>query len=299
MSHLAPYLNFLYTPFSLLLPRRYHRNLSRGLTNVFLRQLPTIRKAVTSNLRVAANGSLTERQLNRLVARLFTNYGLAMLDYMALPYRTEKQVLALMGELHGRDHIYRAREKGKGVIIIGPHLGNWELAGFLLRGVNCKMNVLSIRDPFPLFDRYRASFRDRAEIYVIYVGGPDDAGSVLDIQSALSRNEAVAMLGDRLYSGRSQPVRFFGREIRMPAGPLHIAALTEAPLVPVVTVRENDRYVVRISPAIEVTDPSPKAIAAAGQALATEFEALIRRYPDQWYNFHPVFEEAGLRQWRQ
>ncbi len=299
MRNLTPYLTFLYTPASLLLPRRLHRNLSNGLTNVFLRQMPGVREAVTSNLRVAVGEHLNEPQLKRLVRRVFTNYGLYMLDYMALPFRSEAQVLGLMGALHGKEHIHEAREKGKGVIIIGPHLGNWELAGFLLKEVNCKVSVLSIRDPFPVFDRYRARFRDRAEMKMIYVGGPNDAGSILDIQAALARNEAVAMLGDRIYSGRSQPVRFFGEEIEMPSGPLHIAALTGAPLVPVVTVREGDRYVVRIRPAIEVHSPAPEAIAASGQALATEFEALIRRYPDQWYNFHPVFEAEGLKRWRQ
>ena len=85
----------------------------------------------------------------------------------------------------------------------------------------------------------------------------------------------------------------------LPEAPLHISALTGAPLVPVVTVREGGRYVGRIRPSIEVEDPSREAIARAGATLAAEFEALIRQYPDQWYNFHPVFEDEGLKQWRQ
>ena len=300
MSHnLVPWLNFIYTPVGLLLPRRWHRNLANGLCNVFLRVMPGVRKAVTANLRVAAAGSLDERQLQRLVAQLFKNYGLYMLDYMALPFRSTKQVLALLGEVHGAEHLHRARERGRGLILIGPHLGNWELAGFLLRNVNCRISALSIRDPNPVFDRYRGRFRKHAGVNMIYVGGPDDAGSILEIQAALARNEAVAMLGDRRYTGRSQRVPFFGREIEMPAGPLHIAALTGASLVPVVTVREDDRYVVRILPQIDVPDASTPSIATAGAALAADFEALIRRYPDQWYNFHPVFEEEGLRRWRQ
>jgi len=295
---LAPYLVFLFSPVSLLFPRRVHPLLASGLCNVFLRGLPEMRNAVASNLRVASGGSLDERRLNRLVARVFTNYGLYLLDYMGLPFKSPKQVLEMMGEVHGAEHIERVREKGRGVLIVGPHLGNWELAGFLLRGLDCPVSVLSIRDPFPLFDRFRARFRDRAEMRLIHVGGPDDAGSILEIQSALSRNEAVAMLGDRLYSGRSHRVRFFGRDVEMPSGPLHIAALTGAPLVPVVTVREGNRYVVRIRPRIEVPDSSREGIARAGAALAAEFEALIRRYPDQWYNFHPVFEDEGLKRWR-
>ncbi len=296
---LTPYLTFLYTPASLLLPRRLHPRLANGMCNVFLRQMPKVRDAVASNLRVAGGEQMDEQRLKRLVRRVFTNYGLYMLDYMALPFRSPAQVMEMMGQVHGAEHINRAREKGRGVVIIGPHLGNWELAGFLLREIGCPVSVLSIRDPFPLFDRYRARFRDQAKMRMIYVGGPDDAGSILDIQSALSRNEAVAMLGDRLYSGRSHRVLFFGREVEMPSGPLHIAALTGAPLVPVVTVREGDRYVVRIRPSIEVKDPSPEEIARGGAELAAAFEALIRRYPDQWYNFHPVFEEEGLKQWRQ
>ena len=117
---------------------------------------------------------------------------------------------------------------------------------------------------------------------------------MLEIGSALARNEAVAMLGDRLYMGREYTAPFFGRPVRFPAGPLHIAAITGAPIVPFAAVREGERYSVVLSPHIEVPDLAPDSLETAGNALAGAFEAYVRAYPDQWYNFHPIFEDAPL-----
>ena len=59
-------------------------------------------------------------------------------------------------------------------------------------------------------EKHRARFRDREGIKIFYVGTDADAGAMLEIQSALERNEAVAMLGDRLCMGREYTVKFFG-----------------------------------------------------------------------------------------
>ena len=98
------------------------------------------------------------------------------------------------------------------------------------------------------------------------------------------------MLGDLLVTGRAYQAPFFGRTVRFPAGPLHIAALTGATVLPFAVVREGDRYVLEMRPPIEV--PDPDAVDDAGRTLASEFEGLVRRYPDQWYNFRPVFGEG-------
>ena len=144
-------------------------------------------------------------------------------------------------------------------------------------------------------ERFRSRFRDREGIHVIFVGPDADAGSMLEIQAALARNEAVAMLGDRLYMGRTYTARFFGRDVRFPAGPLHIAGITGAPIVPFAAVREGEAYTVVLSPPIHVRDLAPESIQAAGSTLTSTFEAYVRAYPDQWYNFHRVFEDAPVK----
>jgi len=262
--------------------------------HLFIHRMDGPREALTRNLRQASGDRLSDSAIRRRVRAVFVNYALYLADYMTLPFRRRGSILRLLDGVRGAEHMHAARERARGVIFVGPHVGNWELAGFLLRGFNCPIHALSIRDPDPAMDRFRGRFREREGIRIIFVGPAPDAGGMFEIQSALARNEAVAMLGDRLYMGREYTARFFGREVRFPAGPLHIAAITSAPIVPFVAVREGERYSVVLSPPITVPDLSPEALQTAGDTLASTFEAYVRRYPDQWYNFHPVFEDGSL-----
>jgi KDO2-lipid IV(A) lauroyltransferase len=225
------------------------------------------------------------------------NYGLYLADYFALPFLPREKIVRFLGEVRGNDHFLTARDAGRGVLLVGPHVGNWEIAGFLLRDLDCPVHALSIRDPYPHFDEFRRRFREREGIRIIHVGAEVDAGTILEIQAALGRGEAVAMLGDRLYMGRSFTARFFGRDVRFPAGPLHIAALTGAPIVPFAAVRDGDRYRVELTDRIEV-GATRDDLARAGRRLVQSFEGFVRAHPDQWFNFHPVFREEGLTEWR-
>jgi len=281
-------------PFGLLVPRPVQRQIVAGLVHPFIQRMDGPREALAANFRAASGGRLSEAAIRRRVRAVFINYTFYLIDYMSLPFRNRDSILGLLGEVRGAEHVRAAREKGRGLLFVGPHVGNWELAGFLLRDLQVPIHALSIRDPHPALERFRSKFRDREGINIIFVGSDADAGGMLSIQSALARNEAVAMLGDRLYMGREYTAPFFGRNVRFPAGPLHIAAITGAPIVPFAAVREGERYSVVLSPPIDVPEPSPDGFEIAGNALAASFEAYVRGHPDQWYNFHPIFTDAPL-----
>jgi KDO2-lipid IV(A) lauroyltransferase len=280
---------FSAAPLGLLVRRSLHRPVVEVFVDLFIGVMGKRREALRENLERAFGDERSPAEIHRMVREVFANYALYLGDYMTFPIRDRRSVLGLLGGIRGAEHMLAARAKGNGVILVGPHVGNWEIGGYLLRDLDCPVHALSVHDPHPSLDRFRGWFREREGVSVIFVGPKANAGGMFEIQAALEKNEAVAMLGDRLYMGRECEANFFGRTVRLPAGPLHIAALTAAPIVPFAAVREGERYVMVLLEPIEVRDPSDETVSAAGQRLAAGFEFLVRSWPDQWFNFERVF----------
>jgi len=115
------------------------------------------------------------------------------------------------------------------------------------------------------------------------VGG---RGALRDIYRALDRNEIVAIISDRGVAGDGQPVSFFGRPATLSHYAFTIAARRQTPVVFGTAVRLDDgRIVADVRPPfVPSTDTRAEV-----QRMANVFEEFIRRWPDQWLAFQPVF----------
>lgn len=129
----------------------------------------------------------------------------------------------------------------------------------------------------------------RAELGMTVVPlGPQAGRAVLE---ALRKNEVVCLLSDRNIGGGGIPVEFFGEQTRLPAGPATLSLRTGAPLLPTAvyfTPRHDGHLgVIRPPVTLERTGKLRDDVAAVTQAMAHEFERLIRRAPSQWHLFQP------------
>jgi KDO2-lipid IV(A) lauroyltransferase len=104
----------------------------------------------------------------------------------------------------------------------------------------------------------------------------------------LRKGAVVAMQIDRIPPGiRSREVRFLGGEGRAPEGPLTLAALSGAPILPVFTRRLGFmQYEAVVAPAIHLPRrPSQAELDAAAQVMMSAMESFIVAYPTQWFHF--------------
>jgi KDO2-lipid IV(A) lauroyltransferase len=107
---------------------------------------------------------------------------------------------------------------------------------------------------------------------------------VIEMMAALKRREVVAMLVDRWGEPGGIPVEFFGRARTFPRGPFALSRATGATVLTAFVVREGGGYKVVVEPPFVASGDE----AAHARAVADALERVIRRYPDQWYNFTPV-----------
>ena len=110
---------------------------------------------------------------------------------------------------------------------------------------------------------------------------------------ALERGEIVAVQADRPHAGgKTVAATLFGRSFPLPAGPAVLARTAGVPMLPVFALREGRRrFRLVFRPPIEVARTADRGadLEAAMGSVAGEIEYAIRRAPEQWFVFRPLW----------
>jgi KDO2-lipid IV(A) lauroyltransferase len=286
-SYYAIYLCTRYLPIGLC------RLLARSVTGIVYLFSWEDRRNFAANLSLALNRPAEDASIKRITRRMIFNYGQYMIDFFLMPQLPPDRLRAFFSEFLNEDVLARALAAGKGAILISPHLGNWEFGSLVLRARDYPLGVVALPHNTPLTNALVNRMRSDKGVRVFEMG--ESPLSAIEIIRYLRGNGIVAMVGDRDFLGRGRPVRYFGKEVLFPAGPVVLAMTSGAALIPAFVLRRNDgRYFgVLEDPIPLVTDGGRnEAISENLHRTARVFEAYVRRYPDQWYAPRPIDEGA-------
>lgn len=239
------------------------------------------------------NGPIAPLRLIGLIYGHFYAFGVSLLDrFVMIGSGNSKMQI----EHDGVEHLRTAIEAGKGVIMLGAHAGNWQAAGHLLQRYDTPVNLVVLENEAERIRNLTERAMPGRSFRVI--GVDPEFSQSFEILAALRRGEIVALHGDRVHGGRAVRVPFLGREASFPAGPYLLAAASGAALVQVFAMREAGwRYrFVAYEPDWLTSPRRPEREAFLNQQVAkyaARLEATMRRYPLQWYNFFPFWDEPS------
>lgn len=266
-----------------VLPRDMVQEMAAGLGPLGYRLARKGREAARHNL--ARITGLGDPMLDELCRRNFAQFLRMMADYFYCSTAPAEAIRGLVDTWQGFEHLAAARALGKGGILITAHLGNWELGGIILALAGVPLTVVTLQEPTTELTEWREAGRRRLGIKTIAIGS--DPFSFVGIVAALRRNEFVAMLVDRPYGDSAVPVRFFGAETQFSSAPSLLHGHTGAAVIPAFVLQKpGGRYVSLLEPPI----PMDADGAGNAQRIATDFEAVVRRHPDQWFNYVPIWK---------
>jgi len=256
---------------------------------LFYSWFPIRRRVVLENMRRVFEGRIDARGLQRLAQRFYGHFCRSMFDMLRMIWMTDDELRRRM-RIRGAEHLRRASEANRGVLILTGHFGSWEFApvAAILGFQQYRGRFHFIRKTLgPVLERILFGRFARAGLGVIPKHGGSD--QILD---ALSRNDAVAFLLDQHSSPGSKngiAVEFFGRPAGTNRSLAMIAALTEAPVVPATSYREaNGMHVMEFFPAVErirCEDPE-REIYENTRRYNEVLESFVLAHPEQWFWFH-------------
>lgn len=217
-----------------------------------------------------------------IVRRMYANLGMNLVELCRLSRDAEFQLARHV--FHGRDIVHRALERGRGVLILTAHLGNWDLLCTLTPRLGFPLTVITktMRNA----EVHEYWIRLREQFGVRFVPAHNSYRRCLQ---TLKRNEVVGFILDQnMIDKEGVFVEFFGRPACTSPGLAFMAAQSGAPVVPVFIVRQPDgSHHITAHPLLEPPpDREPATIQAATQLYTRVIEDAIRRQPDQWIWIH-------------
>jgi lauroyl/myristoyl acyltransferase len=282
--------NAWYSPFSFEvaswlirhLPRPWTRSFAAGVGGLGYQFCPDRRAALLANLAQLSNEDSAE-----LCLACFQNFLRMLHDFCDAAAGGVPGMNQLIVARRGFEFLDQARARGRGTLLITGHLGAWELGGMVLAAEGFPVNVVTMREPTPKLDVWRQKYRSRFGIKTITVGA--DKFAFVEIIQALRRNELVAMLVDRPYLNSGVEVRFFGKPTLFSAAAARIWQHTSATVIPAFVLQlQPGRYGCYAYPPVEMD--STVTTENNTQRVADVFETIIREFPDQWFNFVPIWQ---------
>ncbi|MEF9986817.1 MAG: acyltransferase [Bacteroidales bacterium] len=180
---------------------------------------------------------------------------------------------------------------GCGVVMIGAHVGTWEVGAPFFYDYGKKINIVMYDVEYQKIKE--AINKHSRKNYKIIALENDSIESIIKIKCAIDSGEYVCFQGDRYISEKSTlEYNFMGGNVKFPAGPFLIASRMHVPVVFYFATKEpNFRYKFHFVIANNVE--RKKDISIEQQLLneyAVALENIVRKYPQQWFNFYKYWD---------
>lgn len=251
------------------------------------------RQAVEANLRQVFAGRGIEPArlaLRGLTRKTFQYFGKYLVDFFRYARLTPREVADRVSIEH-REYLAAAHARGRGVLVVTAHFGNWELGGGVLAALGYRVHAVVQQQRLRRLENLLARQRERRGLHLIPVGAAA-RGSL----RALRAGDLVALLVDRDFTHHRERRAFFGRPAWLPRGAGWLAMKTGAPIVPAFVLRqEDDTFLLRLHrPILPEEEGSAEKIM---QRVREVLEQEIGERPHQWFVFHDFWageEQAGV-----
>jgi KDO2-lipid IV(A) lauroyltransferase len=273
-----------------LFPLRFIQSVAR-LKGLFFYYFIPVRKKVAYKNILLAFPEKTELEIKSIIKSSYINvftviaefFYMRKLDDARLRKFVNPVTLALINE---------NIKKGKGLVIISAHFGNWELMAYgCARITGVPFNVIVKEQTNKLVDKKINRVRESAGNKMI-----DMNNAARDVLSVLRGGGAVALLGDQTApKENSVKIKFFTDDVPAFEGAARFAIKTKAPVIFGAAVRkENGKYdvFIREIDMSKYSEYNDENIIKLTQEHADILVELIKAHPGHWLWFHKRFKHV-------
>jgi KDO2-lipid IV(A) lauroyltransferase len=217
----------------------------------------------------------TTRQINSILRKSFSNFGLAVIESLVAP-RIYKYI-----EIRGREHV----DAAGGGIMLGIHAGSWEVTNSALAHTY-NFSVLVQQQKNKGFDKFLNEVRREQGIRVCL--------SLKELIKSIKKNCMIGMVLDHGVEEDALVVSFFSHLVPTPKGGVYLGKKFNKKIYPCFSYRTKGfRRVLEIGVPIE---PADKAIDELLVYLNKFYENYLTKYPWEYYWYYKRFKHKLNRQ---
>jgi KDO2-lipid IV(A) lauroyltransferase len=282
IEHIAYAFIILFTRAIGSLPSGWGRGIGSGLGRLAYRLLRRRREVTLENLR-RAYPEKSEREIEAIALAVYRNMGHLFYEICWFTCMDDDELLGRV-KISGMEHIRTAHEKGRGVLVLTAHFGNWELLPVL--GAHLKYPCSYVYRPLDAAALEKFLARTRTRFGGVKIPKKKSFRKILKF---LDQKGLVFLLMDQSVGRREGiSVPFFNRPASTNRGLALLALKTGAPVVPIFLVREESGFRGLILPEVPLirTGDKEKDIEANTLAYNRVIESVVRKYPEQWFWVH-------------
>jgi predicted LPLAT superfamily acyltransferase len=203
-------------------------------------------------------------------------------------------------EEQGTEHLLELVRQRRGGILLGSHLGSYDMLRILSARNGIVVNVLMFTRHTARINAFFEWLHPGLKMRLLHYE-PGSISTAFQIRSAIRRGEFVGMLGDRVWESerdRSLSVPFLGRDARFPLGPFLLQGVLGCPLFLTMCVRTGPgRYAASTQPFVQAGVAPRRDREKHAEELARRYAASLEewcvRAPYQWFNFFEFWRDEA------
>jgi Kdo2-lipid IVA lauroyltransferase/acyltransferase len=235
-----------------------------------------------------------EMEICDIAERVFENLGKLFYEVCRSTALSDDDYSRLV-TIEGRHHIEDAYARGRGVLLLTAHFGNWEYLTAMIPHFGRPISIVYRPLDFKPLEHFIVSLRTRFGASMIA-----KKKGFRKVLGSLQRKEMAALLMDQNVAWREGVFApFFNRPACTNKGLALLALKTGAPVVPVFLLREADGYrgIIQAEIPLIRTGDRTKDVETNTAAYNRAIEAMVRRYPDQWFWVHRRWNTKPFCPW--
>jgi Kdo2-lipid IVA lauroyltransferase/acyltransferase len=236
------------------------------------------------NLTLAFGETLSDEEKHQILRITFRNLGKSLLEVIHFPKMSRREILEKV-TIVGQEHYLAARAKGRGVLCLTAHCGNWEMSSHAQSAAGYPLSIVVRQLDNRWLDHVATKLRTLHGNTLL--ARKDGLKHIL---AALKNNASIGILMDQnTLRSKGIFVDFFGK----PACTIPVIAVLalryNVPVIPTFIVRTGfDTHTLYIFPevALQRTGDARHDIAVNTAHFNQIIEEFIRQHPDQWFWIH-------------
>lgn len=253
------------------------------------------RKVAIQNLSksVSANAITTSEHAEEIIRNNFKNLGRSFVEVIKIFFGFGKGIIDSV-DIEGIDNFQNAESKGKGIIYITGHCGNWELLATALSVKVSEISVVARPIDNPYINNFVERVRKKFGNSVIY-----KKGALKPIMQTLKNNGCVGILMDQaVLRNEGVVIDFLGRGAWTTKMPALIARKTAAAVLPVFIHRTLEGHRLKIYPEAELSQSNDRdtAIKEDTKCFSSFIENYIKEHPTEWLWIHKRWKRVKENQ---